>query len=624
MLNKHCEILIQILCSIYTVCAMCCLAMSEIFSPKWSATSQCPINYSSKVNFRNSVILTEGMEDVPQETLLLVFSFLQPSDSLRVCLTCKNWTELWQDKALWKHFHFKFLGGKPHPPLLPKAWLKSVREFLSNMKVCKEPIFKLEFAIEQGRPAVIDKILTDHPSLLYPRTYRNGEFVDTHPLEMVAKHKDNLNALKVVWEHLIKTSSSDDHLQIPTSRWHIKKTAAQIARKATRLCVKALLLRGEVEMLKFLLSVSPDAKVFAQKHGPQRFNKPGYFSCPQYTPEFFTVLKSIGVLPTVEILCQSLNIEPLAHFLLDELDWKGSEEAVVGRTFGFRVMEKSVSRSVAKRVIQQAGDAIGLRWKWWATDYVRYQDVDVKVLKWLLKKSAETTLEPEFALNCVDIHEGKPKLIRFLIEKGFIEVNKLDSDSGKTLLHFAVEKNQKEMVKALMDIGADPIVKGKRGAVSPMAIARQRGQGDLVEIMKAGSSKQMDGKGKRKRSEKEEERKTGVDGDKPKGERNGEGGTKKRKVAQREKKPLTEEKQEEKKLDVQIGEQLKWICEQDGSVKETLKEVIDAEGKGFTVFPLKAICRKWKLSSPSQKRIDLLRTVSVFLEGQQALVQAEL
>ena len=146
--------------------------------------------------------------------------------------------------------------------------------------------------------------------------------------------------------------------------------------------------------------------------------------------------------------------------------------------------------------------------------------------------------------------------------------------------------------------------------------------------MKAGPSKKMDGKGKRKRNkekgEKEKESVAEVGGE---GNGGDEGGTKKRKVAQSKKKeetPLSEEKQEEKKLEAQIGEQLKWICEQDGSVKEALKEVIDAEGKGFTVFPLKAICRKWKLSSPSQKRIDLLRTVSVFLEGQQAIVQAEL
>jgi len=100
------------------------------------------------------------MEDVPQETLLLVFSFLQPTDSLHVCLTCKNWNELWQDKSLWKNFHLRFLGGKPHPPLLPKAWLKSVREFLTFMKTLKEPKSRLAFAIEEGRASAIDKILT--------------------------------------------------------------------------------------------------------------------------------------------------------------------------------------------------------------------------------------------------------------------------------------------------------------------------------------------------------------------------------------------------------------------------------------------------------------------------------
>ena len=43
--------------------------------------------------------------------------------------------------------------------------------------------------------------------------------------------------------------------------------------------------------------------------------------------------------------------------------------------------------------------------------------------------------------------------------------------------------------------------------------------------------------------------------------------------------------------------------------------------QGFTAFPLKVICRKWKLDAPSQRRMDLLRTVSYSLK---AVVQAEL
>lgn len=161
--------------------------------------------------------------------------------------------------------------------------------------------------------------------------------------------------------------------------------------------------------------------------------------------------------------------------------------------------------------------------------------------------------------------------------------------------------NLTEQVKVLLELGANPSTAGKKGAISPLGIARQRGQTEMVEILKGGG-----GTGKRKRNE-------------AKG-----GGSKKRKVAQSQKKPLSEEKQEEKKLEVQIGEQLEWICERDATAKRTLKEVFDAQEKKFTVFPLKVICREWTLTSPSQKRIDLLRTVSVFLEGRQAIVQAEL
>ena len=99
--------------------------------------------------------------------------------------------------------------------------------------------------------------------------------------------------------------------------------------------------------------------------------------------------------------------------------------------------------------------------------------------------------------------------------------------------------------------------------------------------MKAAAAKQKDGgKGKRKRNEKK-----GTE--KKEGEGNGEGQeiTKKRKLGsdRKQEKPLSEEKQEEKKLESQIGEQLKWLCEQDDLMKGTLKEVIDAQTKGHRV-----------------------------------------
>jgi len=355
-------------------------------------------------------------------------------------------------------------------------------------------------------------------------------------------------------------------------------------------------------------------------------------------------------MPTIDNLCAALKNTPLAHWLLDEVDWKRWVEVLLAGAFGYNFYETKVERSVAKRLLQEAEAKTTTTavWESWASEYVRYRDVDVKIVKWLLQHSGVTSFEPEFALHCTDINEGKPKLLRFLVEKNFIYINKVDPDSGKTLLHIAVEKEQTEMVKALMDIGADPTIKGRRGAVSPMAIARQRGQGDLLEILKAASVRQKDGgKGKRKRTAKKEEKNAAMEGEgndeaqggakekrkvpnekeEEKGDTSageGKGGRKRRKVAQSKKKPLSEDKLEEKKLEAQIGEQLKWICERDASAKKTLKEVFDAQGKEFTLFPLKFICRKWKLSSPSQKRIDLLRTVSVFLERRQAIVQAEL
>jgi len=303
-------------------------------------------------------------------------------------------------------------------------------------------------------------------------------FVDLHPLAMVAQYKDNLNAMKVVWEHLNNTCITDEHEQIPTNpmNWDVKKSAAQIARKATRFCVKSIFESGSVEMLEYLLSTTSDAKIFVQQYGIDLFGHPNYRSFSHYTPRFFQVLKTIGVMPSVEGLCQSFEVASLAHYLLDEVDWTGREAQVLCGAFR---IQNNVERSVAKRLIQAVpSDPFLSEWQSCATNYVRIPDPDLKVVKWLLKKSQATSLEPELALQCKDIEEGKPKLIRFLVEKNFFDLDKLDYYSGKTLLHFAVEKNQQEMVKALMDIGADPTIKGKRSAVSPMAIARQLGQGD--------------------------------------------------------------------------------------------------------------------------------------------------
>lgn len=79
--------------------------------------------------------MEEEAVELPQEAILRIFSFLNPKDGWRVCLACKSWSELWQDKLLWKHYYNKVLGGgKPRPPLLPKAWMKGVKEAAQKLR----------------------------------------------------------------------------------------------------------------------------------------------------------------------------------------------------------------------------------------------------------------------------------------------------------------------------------------------------------------------------------------------------------------------------------------------------------------------------------------------------------
>jgi len=599
------------------------------------------------------------MEEVPQETWLLIFSFLSPTDSPRVCLTCKWWNEIWQDKTLWKHFQIALIGGKPRPPLLPKAWMKSVKIAFSKLQNLKRPRLQLEFAIEEGHTVLANRVLRAHPRILYPRVVKkrfvrpSGQqkkcaFAHHHPLQLVAQGtNENLEMMKLIWSHLAKTSKTDDLIKKPkpgvkNHLFHPEQlSAAMSAQKAVRVCISELFRTGgnNAALLDFILEVFPDAIAYVRKHW-RRLSTISYYMKSPHSTQFFEVLeKKVGVVFIVDDLQQSILNEPLAHWLLDRLSWQADgARAIISETlssFGWRDL---CPRSVMKRLLSEGTFNAPFPWMKWTYEYLRRTPIDKKIVKWFIQRAERDGLpkDPEIALNCYEITtRGNAKLFKHLFKIGaIVDVNWVGRSTGRTLLHYAVEKNHVELIKALLECGADPKAKGRKGAVSPLSIASQLGQHEVRALLLDATKKKQKKKQEpppRKRKSKEladEEEKEapkeeeGTANEKENGT-NGkeEKSNKKRKVE--EKKGAGKKTEEEKMLEDRIGELMKWICETDATEKITLKEVVTAQQKDFTVFPLKMVCRKWHLKPTSQKRVNLLQAILTFLEGREAMVQAE-
>ena len=156
------------------------IAGSTDFRSEWARIPQSKRFLFSRIYCLEMMEGTAG-EELPEETWLRIFSFLSPQNTRRVCLTCKLWNTLWQDKNLWKHFHHTLLGGKPRPPLLPNAWMKSTRDNLVRFHSRNTQQEQLTFAITEGRTVIADQLLAQHPELFYVPNF--------HPLASAGKRK---------------------------------------------------------------------------------------------------------------------------------------------------------------------------------------------------------------------------------------------------------------------------------------------------------------------------------------------------------------------------------------------------------------------------------------------------
>jgi ankyrin repeat protein len=118
---------------------------------------------------------------------------------------------------------------------------------------------------------------------------------------------------------------------------------------------------------------------------------------------------------------------------------------------------------------------------------------NAKAVELLLQQGADVNIPDPAGRNAllVSVGSNRKEYIRLLVSKG-IDINSRDND-GNTALHYPlmnVLKNKmylpysKEIVKTLVEEGADPQIRNKQGK-SPMDLAVESDENDLINLLKS-------------------------------------------------------------------------------------------------------------------------------------------
>uniref|UniRef100_A0A3B4A5A0 Ion transport domain-containing protein n=1 Tax=Periophthalmus magnuspinnatus TaxID=409849 RepID=A0A3B4A5A0_9GOBI len=108
---------------------------------------------------------------------------------------------------------------------------------------------------------------------------------------------------------------------------------------------------------------------------------------------------------------------------------------------------------------------------------------DLAVLESQVRKSPEVLREKD-ELGAGPLHHaaagGHVALIQFIMSVDSEQLNSSD-EQGNVPLHWAVEKNQAESCKVLMDLGSDPNILNK-ALLAPLHVAVSKGHNNLIEV----------------------------------------------------------------------------------------------------------------------------------------------
>lgn len=133
--------------------------------------------------------------------------------------------------------------------------------------------------------------------------------------------------------------------------------------------------------------------------------------------------------------------------------------------------------------VEGEGDAHGLGVLGWATCF---QQVHQDVADFLMARGVEPGIFAAIALDRAD-------LVRGLLDDapGLIASQMSRFESHCTPLHFAVQKSRAQMVELLLDLGADPIAKDRRG-YTPLNYASPKTDAAIVEQLLAAGADPME------------------------------------------------------------------------------------------------------------------------------------
>lgn len=279
---------------------------------------------------------------IPQESWLKVFSYLTPHlDGGRVSLTCKLWLRLWQDKQLWKMFHATLLGGKPKPPLLPKAWMKSFGQsirflFDKRSKCWKLDRSALEHAIKQGHIAAVDRILSsatttsalsnflDPPPEKVQSYWRPNRHFNLQPksaLELALQGgKDMVQFLIEKYYQKINSQASTTTTTTsttPSTATTTSSTPSDFTHPKIRSFVHDAVIEGHAESLRYIFSISQQARESARTDSLLLS-----FSIQLHGTEILDMMVNLlGVPLTQNNLSEAIRVRSTAcaHFILDYL-----------------------------------------------------------------------------------------------------------------------------------------------------------------------------------------------------------------------------------------------------------------------------------------------------------------
>lgn len=105
---------------------------------------------------------------------------------------------------------------------------------------------------------------------------------------------------------------------------------------------------------------------------------------------------------------------------------------------------------------------------------------NVEILKALQSAGADITQLDEFDGNLLG-HAGSPEIVSYLAEQG-LDVNHRDQDDETPLTNSIARLNRADVVKALLDVGADPNLINKNG-FTPLHLAIDKNNPEIINIL---------------------------------------------------------------------------------------------------------------------------------------------